>query len=240
MAFHSLRIHCKHILENRNQTHLARQLYTTANRWRNVSPDAYSLSLLNLQMLRRTYTSTKSPAPSAVGPTIIRELKKADINVTPFGKQAIIASFESMSSSNLKKSHLPWILHAEYSRSGKARGSADSNLYCLHNSSISPWRLDTAFDECIDYKVHKMWEALYSKSELFRNMIAYEEEDVREMQSIDMDQREVRGRYLWQLLSNMLCEGIIELSDVDNLPEPFKFSNLPGPPYPPADGEDND
>ncbi|EPS39099.1 hypothetical protein H072_7125 [Dactylellina haptotyla CBS 200.50] len=85
-----------------------------------------------------------------------------------------------------------------------------------------------------------MWEALYSKSELFRKMIDYEEKNLQDMLDIDMQLREVREQNLWRMLYDMLCEGVFEWSDVDKLPEPFKLCSLPAPPYSLVEDNDNE
>ncbi|KAF3910653.1 hypothetical protein ABW21_db0205745 [Orbilia brochopaga] len=155
----------------------------------------------------QTKASSPSPTPlSPVGHMFLNGLKKADIGVTKSGRQEIILAFDSVLPSELEKPSIEI-----------------QTLWRLEDL------LDEAYREFVDYKVHKMWEALYSKSDFFRTMIDVDEENVRYNTDFVLRPCSVRDGSLWGLLSAMLQEGVFERADIDNLPEPFKLCDLPPP-----------
>ncbi|KAF3914156.1 hypothetical protein AA313_de0209457 [Arthrobotrys entomopaga] len=232
MVSQSPRIICQHVLR------VSRLVYKTKNslvRQPFTHELSFPLSSAKPSIVGRAYASKKPPTSSLVAATFIKELQKANINLTEFGKQKINTCFKSIPPSRLKATDLSWILYGNF-----RPFASDTSLSRLNSSPISPWRVQSAFEESLNSKVHKMWEALYSNSELFHKMIDFEENDLEEMLEMRVN-GELKTQYLWQMLSSMLRGGFFEPSDVDKLPEPFKFSSLPPPPYPePQSDEDND
>ncbi|KAK6336189.1 hypothetical protein TWF696_001752 [Orbilia brochopaga] len=189
-----------------------------------VSAPTAAYKLGTARKFARTLTSDGSPSPSglSVGSIIISEFKKADIGVTKPGQNMILSAYASLHSSDLGRPELPRILSEMY-KECDGPGNPE-NLMCVLDRSECPWRLQEAFWESMDYKVHKMWEALYPRSELFRRMINEEEDYVRNSQFHDLV--DVRDVTLWHWLESMVIDGVFEWADVDKLPEPFKLKDL--------------
>ncbi|KAK6502442.1 hypothetical protein TWF506_003024 [Arthrobotrys conoides] len=158
---------------------------------------------------------------------IIAEFKKADIRITKKGVHFLKTAYASaLSPKDTKNSLVLW--------SGLRRqilyGSIEppDDLYETRHegneSRTSAWRSQQTFNTCIDSNVFKIWEALYSRSGLFKEII---DKDEKENEAIgiyrDRWESHLQGYPLWEWLSHMLTTGIIEAADVDNLPEPYKL-----------------
>ncbi|KAK6356026.1 hypothetical protein TWF718_000399 [Orbilia javanica] len=134
-------------------------------------------------------------------PIIIAEFKKANIRITKAGA---------------------YFLQNTY---GAGVSSKDIKNYLYTNGSgSSVWRSQQTFYACIDFNVFKIWEALYSRSDLFKEIIDKDEEE-NEKIGVYRDRwgSRLQDYVLWEWLSHMLTIGIIETADVDNLPEPYKL-----------------
>ncbi|KAK6336200.1 hypothetical protein TWF696_001763 [Orbilia brochopaga] len=170
---------------------------------------------------------SKTPPAAQVGSIIISELEKADIGVTDHGRQAILRSFASITLKELNKPNNEMSLALESLFYAVKDIPPELRPQLVHFRPTLPWRLDEAYDEFQDYKVHKIWEALHHKSELFRRLIEEEEDLVRQYWHRFMDPHQVRDCDLWQLLREMLMCAVFKRADIDNLPEPFKLESLP-------------
>ncbi|KAF3905004.1 hypothetical protein AA313_de0202656 [Arthrobotrys entomopaga] len=151
--------------------------------------------------------------------TIVAEFKKADMRITKAGIEYLKIAYSSgLSFSDLKS---PYNLSDglwEETHYGTAE-PPDDLCYIM-----DAWRSDEIFYACVDFNVFKIREALYSRSALFKEVLGQEEaECVRNRYSIGY---RLRDRFLWDWLSFMLKAGVIELEDVDNLPQPYKLKDM--------------
>ncbi|RVD83734.1 uncharacterized protein DFL_005512 [Arthrobotrys flagrans] len=180
---------------------------------------------------RQTFTGLTTSKPPAndthAGISIIvAEFKKADIRITKMGVQFLkIAYASGLSSEDVKDS---WTLWGGL-REEVLFGSTDSpdDLYGTLDDDPrkSPWRSGQPFRACMESSVFKVWEALHSRSDLFREIIENVENNL-----IGIYKRTwcpyLRDYPLWEWLKFMLTTGIIEAEDVDNLPEPYKLKDM--------------
>ncbi|KAF3174051.1 hypothetical protein TWF751_005191 [Orbilia oligospora] len=157
---------------------------------------------------------------------IIGEFKKADIRITKKGVHFLQTAYASrLSLENTKDSFVLWSgLHTQI-----FYGSVElpDNLYRVRHegteSRTPAWRSQQTFDACIDSNVFKIWEALYSRSDLFKEIIEKNEKKNEATIYTDRWESRLQDYPLWEWLSHMLAGGIIEAADVDNLSEPYKL-----------------
>ncbi|KAF3177881.1 hypothetical protein TWF788_007664 [Orbilia oligospora] len=158
-------------------------------------------------------TATKPTNPLAA--TIVEELHRVKITVTEPGVQILNLAYESLPLPDV----FNWIRYPkflEYLNDEIERERVDFydvDITCYPDSRLSKFRSGKAFRLYYHYKVYKMWEALYSDSEMFRSIVEKEENSYEtwEMELSD----------LWRWLELMYICGLVNRDDVDKLPEPM-------------------
>ncbi|KAF3208205.1 hypothetical protein TWF679_007845 [Orbilia oligospora] len=104
------------------------------------------------------------------------------------------------------------------------RGEDTPDSLCYRNLNVSSarqWRSRQAYDICISFKVYKVWEALYTNSNIFRQLIDDQEKDCRNFSRCCMALQP-----LWLWLKLVVEEGLVERGDVDQLPEPSMLRDV--------------
>ncbi|KAK6513089.1 hypothetical protein TWF506_009255 [Arthrobotrys conoides] len=158
-------------------------------------------------------TTTKPTNPLAAA--IVEELHRAKITVTEPGVQNLNLAYESL----LLSDAFTWVhypkfsgyLHDEIER--ERVDFYDVDITCYPDSELSTFRSRKAFRLYYHYKIYRMWEALYSDSEMSRSVI---EEEGNSYETWEM---ELSG--LWRWLELMFVCDLVNRDDVNKLPEPM-------------------
>ncbi|KAF3180725.1 hypothetical protein TWF788_006750 [Orbilia oligospora] len=178
--------------------------------------------------LRRTVVSPRIPhlqhrhlrqKSIPVAANIISEFRKANVRCTPSGEKIFKQTYAKAPANTFSCS---WELYSPLWTTTRGEDTPDSLCYRnLNVSSARQWRSRQAYDICISFKVYKVWEALYTNSNIFRQLIDDQEKDCRNFSRCCMALQP-----LWLWLKLVVEEGLVERGDVDQLPEPSMLRDV--------------
>ncbi|KAK6534270.1 hypothetical protein TWF281_005600 [Arthrobotrys megalospora] len=170
---------------------------------------------------RSSLAKNSNLSPIPVPSLIVTELAKANIRCTNEGVKIFEEAYASMPESIL---YDPWDFSQCFDDALMASDIDFHGFYHLRESPKSPWRSnEQAFVICMNSKVYKMWEALYSSSTIFRGLIDQEEQYT---ESFPHKAYQVDESSLWNWMSMLIEEGVVNREDIENLPDPVNISKL--------------
>ncbi|KAK6506445.1 hypothetical protein TWF506_011355 [Arthrobotrys conoides] len=180
----------------------------------------------------KAHIPTYSTPPRSVASTFVQEFQTAKIRFTTPGKLKLQTSCQPFS--------YPQIFEPEKFADNYRyellqnivkeinKGPADIEeeyLYvtCMWEKfRLSPalWRSEYAWRRYQRHKIYTMWEALYYRSTIFRDLIEDEESS---SQMIYTEEDNLESCPLWLMLDSFYYWGMVDREDVDRLPDPLEL-----------------
>ncbi|KAK6520135.1 hypothetical protein TWF506_000420 [Arthrobotrys conoides] len=145
------------------------------------------------------------------------------MSFTPSGTQFIKAAYNYKSLRSYRLSTDSQLLLENLEKQWKVFPGPIDSLQPLFNEDPqkSAWRSEDHYELYLDYKVYKIWEALYAESEIFKNIIDQEEASARDYIKYNYPGVDaMQNQDLWKWLQHLFVGGMLAREDVEHLPDP--------------------
>ncbi|KAJ6262968.1 hypothetical protein Dda_1526 [Drechslerella dactyloides] len=218
-------------MSSRSLATMLRRFESAAPTLRQATTTTYTrarTALKNALHRLRTISPFPPPPPSCSPPrnvagTIITELERANIRCTILGHHILQKAYaksnygQCLTNSSGFPLRWPLFIHAA------TKGLNRLTHLDVDAKGHPKWDCKWEFDQDIDMRVLKLWDALHVHSRLFRALLEREERKIITMGG-DMTADEllsVHGSQLWWWLVMLYHEGVVVRGDVDELTEMY-------------------